>query len=307
VEEACLLAERQVTARGTGTDRGSVSRCSAKPTNPQTVACPFCVSAVVSHLTATREKSRPHRPLVESGFVYCAILESRKRRKKGIYIPLHSFMSHLLTFPRYQTSTSLGFFFVYSLLACDLSDHGEIIYSPFPVRSPCGGGSLQAPLCPPPRPVPRRCEAYQGNYKERRASVTDRGKKRQEKGPSPYPVPADAMKSGVGRNSGRKTADPIVTVTGQARMAGGMRLPRSRSWGGTAPVISTDGRWTTLASTREVAVGPLQDCRRAVAIEEEGRAEEGERKRTEKSVRARGGVYTLGNLQVDGFGLQLTG
>jgi len=27
--------------------------------------------------------------------------------------------------------------FVYSLLACDLSDHGEVVYSPFPVRCPC--------------------------------------------------------------------------------------------------------------------------------------------------------------------------
>jgi len=32
-------------------------------------------------------------------------------------------------------------------------DHGEIMYSPFPVCCPCSGGTLQAPLCPPPRPV----------------------------------------------------------------------------------------------------------------------------------------------------------
>ena len=38
------------------------------------------------------------------------------------------------------------FCFVYSLLACDPSDHGEVIYSPFPVRCPRRGGSLQAPL-----------------------------------------------------------------------------------------------------------------------------------------------------------------
>ena len=29
-------------------------------------------------------------------------------------------------------------------------DHGEIMYSPFPVRCPRSGGSLQAPLLPPP-------------------------------------------------------------------------------------------------------------------------------------------------------------
>jgi len=64
---------------------------------------------------------------------------------------------------------AFSFFFAYSLLACDLSDHGEIIYSPFPVRSPRSGGSLQAPLCPPPRPVPRRCEAHEGNYKREKS------------------------------------------------------------------------------------------------------------------------------------------
>ena len=48
------------------------------------------------------------------------------------------------------------FLFVYSLLACDLSDHGENMYSPFPVCCPRSGGPLQAPLCPPPRPIPRR-------------------------------------------------------------------------------------------------------------------------------------------------------
>jgi len=47
-------------------------------------------------------------------------------------------------------------------------DHGEIIYSPFPVRCPHGGGTLQVPLCPPPRPVPRRCRGHQGNYKGKR-------------------------------------------------------------------------------------------------------------------------------------------
>jgi len=54
-----------------------------------------------------------------------------------------------------EISWHATFFFVYSLLACDLLDHGEIMYSPFPVRCPHGGGPLQAPLCPPPRPVPK--------------------------------------------------------------------------------------------------------------------------------------------------------
>ena len=33
-------------------------------------------------------------------------------------------------------------------------DHGEIMYGPVSVRSPCSGGTLQAPLYPPPRPIP---------------------------------------------------------------------------------------------------------------------------------------------------------
>jgi len=44
-------------------------------------------------------------------------------------------------------------------------DHGEIMYSLFPVRCPRSGGTLQAPLCPPPRPVPRKCVAHQRNDK----------------------------------------------------------------------------------------------------------------------------------------------
>ena len=39
-------------------------------------------------------------------------------------------------------------------------DHGEDMYSPFPVRCPRSGGPLQAALCPPPRPIPRRYEAH---------------------------------------------------------------------------------------------------------------------------------------------------
>ena len=43
-------------------------------------------------------------------------------------------------------------------------DHGENMYSPDPVRCPRSDGTLLAPLCAPPRPVPRRCGAHQGKY-----------------------------------------------------------------------------------------------------------------------------------------------
>jgi len=55
-----------------------------------------------------------------------------------------------------------GFF--YSLLACDL-DRSLRGHSPFPVRSPRNGGTLQAPLCPLPSPVPRRYDVHQRNHK----------------------------------------------------------------------------------------------------------------------------------------------
>jgi len=48
--------------------------------------------------------------------------------------------------PPLEESDSGSFFFVYSLLACDLSDHGEIIYSPCPVCCPRSGGSFKLPF-----------------------------------------------------------------------------------------------------------------------------------------------------------------
>jgi len=46
----------------------------------------------------------------------------------------------------------LAFFFVFFLFIhysrATYGDHGENMYSPFPVRSPRSGGSLQAPLLP---------------------------------------------------------------------------------------------------------------------------------------------------------------
>jgi len=46
-------------------------------------------------------------------------------------------------------------------------------------RCPRSACSLQAPLCPPPRPVPRRCKARQGNYK-RKESECERQKERKD-------------------------------------------------------------------------------------------------------------------------------
>jgi len=71
-------------------------------------------------------------------------------------------------------------------------DHGEIMYSPFPVRCPRSGGTLQAPLCPPPRPVPRRNDAHQGN--------DTRKEKRREKGKKERKNKGDRLAFSSGRN-----------------------------------------------------------------------------------------------------------
>jgi len=81
----------------------------------------------------------------------------------------------------------LFFFVVYSLLACDLSDHGEIMYSPFPVCCPRGGRTLQAPLCPPPRPDPRRCGSHKGDYKRMSEREGQRKEQRKEDRQAPKP------------------------------------------------------------------------------------------------------------------------
>jgi len=67
------------------------------------------------------------------------------------------------------TTSQFFFFWLIHYSHTTYLDHGEVMYSPFPVRCPRDGGTLQAPLCPPPRPVPRRCDAHQGDYKGKEA------------------------------------------------------------------------------------------------------------------------------------------
>jgi len=68
--------------------------------------------------------------------------------------------------------------------------------SQFPVRSPRGGGTLQASLCPPPWPVPRRYDAHQGNH---RGKESEQKEEQRKSYPAPQSSCADAMKEGVGR------------------------------------------------------------------------------------------------------------
>jgi len=60
--------------------------------------------------------------------------------------------------PGKEDSWSFFFFFFFFInYSCvTYGDHDEIMYSPFPVHCPRSGGSLLAPHCPPPRPIPKR-------------------------------------------------------------------------------------------------------------------------------------------------------
>ena len=59
-----------------------------------------------------------------------------------------------------QGSTRSFFFFFFYLFIhysrATYGDHGENMYSPFPVRSPRIGGSLQAPLLPSALACPKK-------------------------------------------------------------------------------------------------------------------------------------------------------
>jgi hypothetical protein len=75
-----------------------------------------------------------------------------------------------------------------------------VIYKncPFPVRSPPEGGSMQTPLCPPPRPVLK----VMGRTKKIRKEMTKEKKQKKIRPRSPYSSPAEAMDEGVEKNNG---------------------------------------------------------------------------------------------------------
>ena len=105
--------------------------------------------------------------------------------------------------------------------------NGEIMYCPFPVRYPRGGGTLQAPLCPAPKPTyPKKM--WSAPRKIQRKS------QRKETNETAHPSPSVAMTSGVGRKSGVSPArgssilapcssDTSLTASSSA----GTRLPTS--------------------------------------------------------------------------------
>jgi hypothetical protein len=92
------------------------------------------------------------------------------------------------------SSSFFFFFFVYSLSSyATYLDHDEHYVQSVSQPQTARSGTVQASLCPPPRPIPVKVQAHQGNYKgkEQRKDIT-----------APYSASTDAMKGGVGRNSG---------------------------------------------------------------------------------------------------------
>jgi len=107
--------------------------------------------------------------------------------------------------------------------------------SRIPVRCPRGGGTLQAPLCTPPRPVRRRDNAHQGYYKGKRERVTEQKEEQAKPCPSLWSSSTDAMKEGVGRNSGSSSpapnspAAPSSSASARPSSSRSLRSPRSHS------------------------------------------------------------------------------
>ena len=90
-------------------------------------------------------------------------------------------------------------FFVYSYSHAASIDHSGVHFLRVSRPQSARGGSLQAPLCPPPRPVPR---------KNRYAPKKETKRKRKKSVTVPYSSRADAMNGGVGRNSGGSSPAP---------------------------------------------------------------------------------------------------
>jgi len=75
------------------------------------------------------------------------------------------------------------------------------------------GGMLQAPLCPPPRPVPRRCEVHQGNYK-RKESERD-GQRKEQRETTAQPLNRSCRRHEVGRGQ-EQWSPPSTRLLGPA-------------------------------------------------------------------------------------------
>jgi len=97
-------------------------------------------------------------------------------------------------------------FSIQSLLAYDLYRSYQCTKCPLsgPALERSAGGTLQAPLCPPPRLAPRRCKEHQGKYK---------GK------PPPYPAPFHGHQEiGVGGKSGC-SSPPVPSSSASALLS----------------------------------------------------------------------------------------
>jgi len=93
------------------------------------------------------------------------------------------------------------------------------ILSVFPVCSPYGGGSLQAPLCPPP---------ILSRDKVATPNENDKGENKRHARSVPYSSPASAMNGGVQRDSGSFSPSLILSLAPGASASASHSSCRSR-------------------------------------------------------------------------------
>jgi len=136
------------------------------------------------------------------------------------------------------TVTPFFFFFVYSYSHVTYIDHGGIHFARFSRPQSARGGSLQAPLVPSARPSRKRLL---------RTKEMDKGKRQKETPPDPYSSPADAMKGGVGRNSGSSPA-PSASAS-NLRSSSRSRCSRSSHSDASLPASASSSAGGTILPT----------------------------------------------------------
>jgi len=105
-------------------------------------------------------------------------------------------------------------------------DYGGALSHPgFPSAVRARAASCK-PLCPPPRPVPRRYDAHQSNHKGKKS---EQEKEPKNARPASFPSYANAVKEGVGRNSGSSPPAPSSSAFALLSSFRSLRSLRSHS------------------------------------------------------------------------------
>jgi len=121
------------------------------------------------------------------------------------------------------------FFFGLIMLAYSLSRLWRRTFYPYPVCCPRGGGTLQAPLCLLPGLSQEDVVRTEEITKEKQSCERGGQRKRQNRTqPVPYSSPTDALKAGVGRNSGSSSPAPNSSMAPSSSVSASLSSSRSR-------------------------------------------------------------------------------